>query len=1739
MNAFPLAPFFYALISDGVAVSFGDYDRISIVLRTGDKWTRTRLRGVLTALLAHNKEEAERIQRRFDAYFIEQDSEEFSDEDVRRCLQLLREAAVGSQATNTSTEAENKAIASGSTETPTSEPKSFWTTRRLISIVAVVVVFSAGLIWFLRKDDTISNPGSAGTGGQVTASPQPTAEPGATPGPRSGASPLPLNVMWSRPRAPAVGKIQVDAIDPVQTIPLPRRWRDLWMMLGTVLVLLGFCIGISALISRALRDPALQFDPKQPRLFPFSRVGDPAPPQLSGPALDCLADSINYFLSSRPSQRLDINSTIRETGRNAGMPALQYYRQRQVRRVCIFEDSRSDALIWNRVTSELMEGLSKRGVEVMFARFVGDLDQFVMQDGRTYWLDDLDNEKRDSLFLFFSDGKHIGNRDIFALERLARLPLVAWFDFREPRFWDETALLIKTYGIPLYQANADGLIRAFDRFLMESASEADDTDAVRHWRGFPPFTEGQLAVYIEHLLGDSLVWAQACSMIQPISLNMAHSLRKEFQAHLPFERIERLFRLPGTTLQASCLRFSRPVMAALRGGFAARLSAEEQNAILVFIQQHIRRLEPPKSEKSLRRLAWEWTLRRVELESTPDEVLPVLSQLSQTPLGSEIRSDLFHLVFLDQAVPSGDADIAAVPLRTRPVTTQGVAYLREFSPHIVMSNSLRKKFFLNWHHLQYVLKRLFRYVWLQISELKKRSLKAFRVKTVESEAQASRIKSPEGRIVADPPELTIKHVLVGQKRRCVINFRTTEEVGLAGRIVSDNEWLKPESTYCDGQHSTKAVSVLIDAGKLSVGNHVGNITFLPADNSYPVDVSINVQVHRSWKYLAIDWWRENRPKHPLRAMTVATLIVIVLTFLTFKVLPANWFNRIYNRPPGLQAITPVFDADLPDNMLALEAITDDADSDTMQYIWRSDWGTIIGDWRKPILVGSTSEVPQSVTLGLFLIDGRGGYRNFSTRVQLHKAKSYLPYSDNRYRYGPSSNRYVREYREAYELGVEWARTDLFEHGDVRLLLTRLQADDARERWLAANSLGHVTVARKEVLPHLIKSLNEPDSTVLEAIIQALARFESEEAASGAVTRVIGFLKSDPRVNARIAAARALVGFKRDHNITVPVLLEALSDENEDVRNAAAFSLGRISNAKDDLLRRLTDPTTTSGVKRLAAVALSGRAMETSDPEIASALIRVLDSRENGAELRRTAAYALAELTPTDAETVNAIIKHLADDSYQVRTAVVSALWSITREPTTRSLILPALLNSLKDSHAEVRKTVIGALGNFRPEPDDFEIKLVESLKDPDAEVRRVVLDLLAKLSIESTQVPQLLAMLKDPASPRADAARALGRIRHKDPSPVVDALKATLTDLDLELSRASAYSLAALASSNEKATGALIDYLTSPDAHLKNAAISGIWDVMGRNLPQNAIEANRERINDALVQALTDGTSFVRANAAIVLGISSRPGNDGTVSALTSMVLNEREGNVASAALDGLATMENFCSKLPEFRKSRFIRVRIDVLDAMTNYPCWSELEQFIPTVMESLGDYSPQVRSMAFNALMEYAVHIHYRQLGFTHSSRFMHAEEFREELYRRSEELLKSSDFKVRLLGLEVLRRAPGLRVSREQVISRLAKLLNDEDPRVRQRVVLELWEIDGESHLAGVNDEDLRVQYTIQAILIAREMTSIGFYELHPSDRATLNRIIDEGDPLASSIAERALQFYNFIEARRQRKKEMSEY
>jgi formylglycine-generating enzyme required for sulfatase activity/uncharacterized protein with von Willebrand factor type A (vWA) domain len=609
------APFLGSLDTIGIRLTLRDYERINRVLRTGGHWDLERLRFTLIALLVRNPDQETDFQRRFDRFFLLESEAEANLEtiDVRRVLEELRRLS-------------EKGVVQRERKPVTAWPRAF------------KPIPESG-----RKDDNefVPLPPARAKQREVDEEPADLAQ----------TASLPPSEPQTEPANPPA--------EDYSRFPF------------------GFAMCNDEVIGETFELPdaeALVWNENLPRLFRPSTIGGRPALRLDNETLDQLADSLGYFQSEQVGNVLDVPASIRATADRGGFPALLFHRRKQVRSVLILEDTYAEALIWNPIARELAQGLARRGVPVVYGRFQSVPDRFHdLENSRIVYLDDLEDQRRGYLLLVFSDGKGLRyQQDRFTLEALTHWPMVAWMELREPRAWDESSALLAYIGLSVYPASSGGLLQIMRRFMTEQGSRNLLSNNPVTWRGMPAREPSiPLAVHVERLLGDALLWAQDCAMmLPPLSLGLADALRRKFHPQLPPERMERLYTLPGTTWNTSGLQFSQRVLAVLRRGFATRRTEAEQQAVLEFLLRQIQRAKP-EDEHSPAHLAWEWRRERVRLELEPDLAVQRLARFAQGPLREAIRADLYRVVLPDKQ----DADPDAIPLRLKPRTQLGVKLL--------------------------------------------------------------------------------------------------------------------------------------------------------------------------------------------------------------------------------------------------------------------------------------------------------------------------------------------------------------------------------------------------------------------------------------------------------------------------------------------------------------------------------------------------------------------------------------------------------------------------------------------------------------------------------------------------------------------------------------------------------------------------------------------------------------------------------------------------------------------------------------------------------------------------------------------------------------------------------------------------------------------------------------------------------------------------------------------------------
>jgi HEAT repeat protein len=340
------------------------------------------------------------------------------------------------------------------------------------------------------------------------------------------------------------------------------------------------------------------------------------------------------------------------------------------------------------------------------------------------------------------------------------------------------------------------------------------------------------------------------------------------------------------------------------------------------------------------------------------------------------------------------------------------------------------------------------------------------------------------------------------------------------------------------------------------------------------------------------------------------------------------------------------------------------------------------------------------------------------------------------------------------------------------------------------------------------------------------------------------------VETRTRAATAL-GDRGDRS-AVPALIEALSDESEEVRRAAAESLRRIVHpaAAEPLVKALQalagsrgHPKANSEDFRRLAVAIAGQGKPSVGP-----LLRLLDSPEKDARL--WAAHALGRIG--DPEAVTALTRLLEDKRSEVRREAALALGQ-----TRGGSAAEPLIRALSHRDVETRKAAaegLGALGGARTEA-----ALSRAVTDPEESVQLAVVAGLGRVGTTAAALALRPALDSERRTVREAAAAVLAGFELQ---PGSAAERAALAVLRADVEGA--------VREGDAAVEPLVEALSSKDPARRLVGARGLGRLKtARAVPQ-------------LLRAVRDLEPGVQAAAADALAAVGQPALDGLLEILSS-----------------------------------------------------------------------------------------------------------------------------------------------------------------------------------------------------------------------------------------------------------------
>lgn len=267
---------------------------------------------------------------------------------------------------------------------------------------------------------------------------------------------------------------------------------------------------------------------------------------------------------------------------------------------------------------------------------------------------------------------------------------------------------------------------------------------------------------------------------------------------------------------------------------------------------------------------------------------------------------------------------------------------------------------------------------------------------------------------------------------------------------------------------------------------------------------------------------------------------------------------------------------------------------------------------------------------------------------------------------------------------------------------------------------------------------------------------------------------DEDIDVSIDAAEALG--RIGNPSAIPALLESLRhDPNGEVKTAVVEALGRISGEEviaplleiakscpEDMAWDETEDWNDWWDMQLKAVEALGRLRINKAVPVLAAILE----DEEGQDIESEVLKALA-LIGGEGELV--LIKRLCEGMPRVRRRAASAL-GLSQSTEARK----ALARAMTDKAGEVRVAAIRALGKLGA--SQYLDVMLRFLKDPDPEMRRAVIEVTRDFSV--TEVDKLAALLTDSSAVvRAAALRALRDIEHFS-EEILEQIRSCLNDSD-------------------------------------------------------------------------------------------------------------------------------------------------------------------------------------------------------------------------------------------------------------------------------------------------------------------------------------------------------------------------
>ncbi|PLX99304.1 MAG: hypothetical protein C0623_09520 [Desulfuromonas sp.] len=413
---------------------------------------------------------------------------------------------------------------------------------------------------------------------------------------------------------------------------------------------------------------------------------------------------------------------------------------------------------------------------------------------------------------------------------------------------------------------------------------------------------------------------------------------------------------------------------------------------------------------------------------------------------------------------------------------------------------------------------------------------------------------------------------------------------------------------------------------------------------------------------------------------------------------------------------------------------------------------------------------------------------------------------------------------------------------IPAMIEALKDDDSNVRAAAAENLGKLGAS--EAVTPLLEAMEKPDLLFRFTILEALGQID----ASVPVDRLLDY-SDDKLLRKALLDCLGRVG----DAAAIPFLVQSLSDEMKNVREAAVMALGQISYQARDFFGNVmvmrSNESVTAAVKELlvdggpsiqkAAISLlscignkdsvSSLLGLIDDPDLredaVSALVALgrMDTAAllgawGGVEGRAKAylAYLYGEVGATSA--VDLLLSVSKDPDPEMRQVVIQSLGKVSNEKA-----LPVLIEALGDDVEEICETALQALSLFGERYREQTVKSVSPLLEhSDPQIRMYAVTVLGRLDGDEIEEHLAFAIKDESAQVRSAAIRS---IEGKTGAGHLPALMLALTDEENEVRALAAETLGL--TGDHEVVDPLCLALQDEDMWVRSAAVRSLGRLCG------------------------------------------------------------------------------------------------------------------------------------------------------------------------------------------------------------------------------------------------------------------------------------------------------------------------